>query len=455
MYWIKKLLNYLRLNLRHKSFLKKYESIKENQYLSYDENQKKQLFALNKILTHSYNNVPYYREIFEGLDIVKEGKVDLVNLEELSKIPILTKEIIHTQKDKLYSNDFEERLSFINYSGGSTGKPVSFIQDADYAMANKVSTHLAFSWRGFEPYDSMLVLWGAERDTFEGKKPFKSYLKEFYHNKLILNSFKMSSKEMTDYIQVMNTHNPSFVKAYAQSIFELAKFAKENDIFVKQQKAIHLAAGTVYESMRETIEEVFSCKAYNHYGCREVGSIASECSAQSGLHIMIENVVVEVVDEEGNLCKHGEQGEIVVTTLNNFSMPLIRYKIGDIGVFKEYEECPCGCTYPKLEKVLGRTTDIFKTSTGSIVVPEYFIHLIGVVHNRGNIKRFQVIQEELDKVIIKIVKGGDIPEEDLQEIKHKIKLVMGEECEVVFEFVQSISTTATGKFRYTISNLDE
>ena len=134
-------------------------------------------------------------------------------------------------------------------------------------------------------------------------------------------------------------------------------------------------------------------------------------------------------------------------------MPLIRYKIGDIGIMQEYSDCICGYNYQKLQKVVGRTTDVFKTISGSIVVPEYFIHLIGVVCNKGNIKLFQVIQEKLDKIIIKIVKDGEILNIDLLEIEEKIKLVMGSECEIVFEFIENIPTTLTGKHRYTISNI--
>ena len=387
------------------------------------------------------------------MDIVKDGRVNFSTINELSKVPCLTKEIIRFEKDNIYSDDISKRDSFKNSSGGSTGEPITIMQDSQYAMSNKVSTHLAFSWRGYEPYDDKIVIWGAERDTFEGKKPLKNILKDFYHNVLVLNSFSMSEKDMRDYIEILNRHQPKLIQAYAQSIFEIAKFAKKNNIYVKKQNAIHLGAGTVYAFMRNLIEEVFGCKAYNSYGSREVGPIASECSKQNGLHIMMEHTVVEVLNKKGEPCKYGEQGEIVVTTLNNYSMPLIRYKIGDIGILEEYTECKCGCSYPKLEKVVGRTTDIFKTVSGSVVVPEYFIHLIGVVNNRGSIKLFQVVQEALDRVVVKIVKDGEIKEEELSDIKEKIRLVMGKECEVVFEFVSEIAKTKTGKFLYTVSKV--
>jgi len=451
---IQKGLNFLRLNLKHKDFILRYKELKKNQYLSYELIQQRQLKSLNKLLNHAYTHVPYYHKKFEELDIWDNNKINLKNLNEITKLPLLTKDIIIKEKENLYSNDIQERKSFKNTTGGSTGKPLSFLQDFDYVLSNKLNTQLSLSWRGFELYDDMITIWGAQRDTFEGKKPIKKSLMDFIQNKLVLNSFNMSNDDMRNYIKLLNIHQPKLIKAYAQSIYQIAKFAKENNIYVKKQNAVHLAAGTVYPFMKELIEDVFQCKSYNDYGSREAGTIASECSAQDGLHIMVEHVFVEVLDKNGQPCQYGEEGEIVITTLNNYSMPLIRYKIGDMGVLMENKKCSCGCSYPKLEKVIGRVTDIFKTTTGVIVAPEYFIHLIGVVLNRGNIEKFQVIQEELDKIVVKIVQQSEMTKDNLKEIEEKIKIVMGKECKVEFDFVDDIPTTATGKYQYTISKIE-
>jgi phenylacetate-CoA ligase len=325
-----------------------------------------------------------------------------------------------------------------------------FIQDAQYAFSNRLNTQLAYSWRGANLYDDMVVIWGAERDIFEGKRSWRSKFDDIYLNRVVLNSFAMSEDDMRRYIKILNKKRPKLIKAYAQSIYELAKFAKEKKIEVKKQKAIHLAAGTVYAFMRELIEDVFGCKAYNYYGSREVGAIASECQAQDGLHVMQEHTFLEVLNPQGEVCEVGEEGEIVVTTLENYSMPLIRYKIGDVGILQEHADCTCTCTYDKLQKVIGRTTDLFKTKDGRKIDGEYFTHLF---YFSPWIKRFQVIQNSLDEIVIKIVKNHQGSASDINEMRKKIKLVMGEDCHVTFEYVDEISKTTTGKFRYTISNI--
>lgn len=455
MFKLQKLLNFIRLNLKQKEFLNEYQQIKKNQYLPLNTNNKGQLEALNRLINHAYQNIPYYRKLFTDIGIVENDKIKFQNLEDFSQIPFLTKDIIREQKENLYSRDIINRKSYKNTSGGSTGEPTMFMQDETYNISNRANTSLAYSWRGCEPYDDMIVIWGAERDTFQGKKSFKATLTDFYYNRLTLNSFSMSEDTMLHYIQLLNKHRPKLIKAYAQSIYELAKFAKRNNIAVKKQQAIHSAAGTLHDFMRHEIEEVFGCKVFNYYGSREVGAIASECSDHHGLHIMVDHTFVEIVDSKGNPCVPGEEGEIVVTTLKNLSMPLIRYKIGDIGVKQSYVACSCGCTYPKLEKVVGRTTDIILTKSGSVVMPEYFIHLIGVVCNQGNIKIFQVVQNKLDEISIKIVQEGAIHPSQLTEIEEKVKLVMGSDCIVSFEFVDHIPKTPTGKFLYTISNIKQ
>lgn len=447
---IQKWLSYLRLNIRQKEIIQKYHEIKKISHASKPENEKRQLEKLNKLLNHAYKNIPYYQKTFQACGIVKNKKIAIKDLLEFEKIPFLTKDVIRYEKEELHSNDMEQRKVYKNSSGGSTGEAVEFIQDESYRISNWANFYLVQSWRGATPYDRTIKIWGAERDIMMKKKSLKDILYDFSQNCLVFNTFKMSEDDMRQYIRRINIEKPKLIIAYVQSIYEFAKFAKENNIFVEKQNAIHTAAGTLYDYMRKVIEEVFQCHVFNHYGSREVGAIASECSEHDGLHIIMEHTLVEVINENGELCLPGEEGEIVVTTLNNLSMPLIRYKIGDVGVMKEYEPCKCGCNYPKLQKVIGRTTDIFHTKNGDSVDGEYFTHLF---YFRENIKTFQVIQDTIDHITINIVKKGNVSENVLLDIENKIKLVMGEDCQVTFNFVKSIPKTKTGKYLYTISKV--
>jgi len=438
--------------LKEPEILKEYTLLKRSQFANIKEIEIRQLNKLNILLNHAYLHIPYYKTLFENSNIVSDGYIQLDTIEELQKIPFLTKQIIKEEDSALYSSDYLERKAYKNSSGGSSGEPVHFLQDPHYLKVGNAHALLAYSWRNAEPSDSIIYIWGAERDTFEGKKPFLNYIKEFCNNSIVLNCYKMTENDMRNFILILNKHKPKLIIAYIESIYEIAKFAKENNIQVVQQKAIHGAAGTVHDFMRHTVEEVFMCKVFNHYGSREVGSIASECSAHDGLHIMMENVIVETVDEQGNICEPNKEGELVVTTLNNFSMPLIRYKIGDIGALMPYNMCDCGVGYQKLKYIKGRTTEQFKTKSGSRIDS---VLITSLFYFHEKIQLFQVIQEDIDTIVIKIVvkKEKTLNEADLEDIKKQILFIMEEECKVIFEFVKDIPKTKTGKFIYTVSKV--
>ncbi|WP_201353790.1 phenylacetate--CoA ligase family protein [Hydrogenimonas urashimensis] len=449
---IQKFICFLRSNIsiNQKHILEYFHNLKNDCSMPIEILEKKQIDQLNILLNHAYKNVPYYSKIFKDLGLVQRGVVELKDLSELKNFPFLTKEIIRQQKENLYSKDLNKRNHYVNTSGGSTGEPVKFLQCDKYKLSNKANFELVKFLRGCTPYDSTIIIWGADRDIAIGKRSLKDRFLDFQLNRVCLNSYKLSENDMINFLKILNKRPPKLIISYIQSIYELAKFAKENKIYVEKQNAIHTSAGTVYDYMRDLIEDVFQCKIFNHYGSREVGPIATECSAHDGLHIMMEHTIVEVVNEKGELCKPGEEGEIVVTSLHNFAMPLIRYKIGDIGIFQEYTHCSCGCSYPKLHKVLGRSTDFFINTKDEKIYGAYFTHIF---YFRNWIEKFQVIQKTKDKILIKIVKKDKIPKNELDDIVKKIKFLMGDECEVNFEFVKDIPKTETGKFLYTISKI--
>jgi len=435
---------------QNKRQLRFYKELKEHQHLTIKELKEKQLIKLNNILNHAYENVPYYHDILINSTLVQQNKIALNSLNQLSQIPILTKDDIFKAGDSIYSVDHITRKSYHNTSGGSTGVPVRFIQDKYYYDKSAANFMLVKSWRGSEYYDSYIHLWGAVRDTYKGKKPIDMYVRDFLRNRIILNSSKMDSKIMSKYLEIINKHQTNLIIAYVQSMYELARFADQNNIEVKKQNAIHTSAGTLFDYMREEIEKVFQCDVYNHYGSREVGPIASECKAHNGLHILMDHLIVETIDTDSNTCPPGEEGEILITTLNNYSMPLIRYKIDDKGILKEDEKCICGCNYSKIERILGRSGDNLITKRNEIISAEYltltFNYLDGV-------KQFQIIQKEFDHILIKIVKDENFNNQILSIIEKKMIVLMGQDCRIQFEFPQSIQSTPTGKYRYTICEI--
>ena len=433
--------------LRMKGSIMKYlAEYEKTQWYSSEEIREYQREQLEKFLRHAFQHVAYYREIMQEFGVVRNGNIILG---QFTNLPFLTKSILRKHAEELKSDDLDRRNWYKDTSGGSTGEPVTFIQDNEYRERSIAKTILEDKIAGKDLCEPEIKLWGSERDLFQGTVGLRATVGNFIRNQKFLNAFKMSQDNMKNYIEQINAMRPQLVLAYAQSAYELARFSLEQSLPIKPVGAVMTSAGTLYPFMRETISEAFHAPVFNRYGSREVGSIATECDAHLGLHVNMEAQLVEIINGQGKPCLPGQEGEIVITLLTNYAMPLIRYRIGDMGIRAD-KECTCGRGAYLLKTVTGRTVDIFLTKEGEKVDGEYFTHLI---YFKDWVQQFQFIQEELELIKVKIQANGEPPTNNLKEIEEKIRFVMGQSCRVEFEFVDDIPPYSSGKYRYTISKV--
>lgn len=222
---------------------------------------------------------------------------------------------------------------------------------------------------------------------------------------------------------------------------------QRENLVIHSPKIIISAAETLRDEMREKIEQVFGARVYNHYGSRETNNLAGECK-ESLMHVFTFHNYVEILDANNQPVNEGEEGRVIVTNLHNYSMPFIRYEIGDLAVLGT-KKCKCGNILPTLKKVSGRITDHFLLENGTTVPAEFFIHMIGVVCNKGSIKKFQVIQEDYKQIKILFVPEGKINELEKNDIEDKLRLIMGEDCRIIWGLVEDIPKTKSGKYQYT------
>lgn len=398
---------------------------------------------LKKILLHAYDNVPYYRQVLGDCGVVADNEVRLDNL---SAVPPLTKQIIQEQGENLFSEDYKSRRPYGNTSGGSTGEPVAFLQDRNYNLWNAAHKMYFTTMPGRQLGQSMIKLWGSERDILGGKDKLLKRTSYYLFNISTLNSFMMSDDVMREYALRWNRIRPSLVWAYASSVLEFGRYIRRTKTQLSVPKAVICTAETLTQEMRSFIESAFYCPVLNQYGSREVGAVACECLHQN-MHIFSLHNKLEILDD--NLQRSNE-GEVYLTTLNNYTMPLIRYRIGDTAVVSD-RQCECGRSWPLIEKLTGRLIDHFVTSDGRVVQAEFFIHFVGVVYNDGSLEKFQVIQKDYDHIVIKAVVRDQMKfAESKASIANAIKKTMGNDCRVDFEFVNEIRPSKSGKHIYTI-----
>jgi phenylacetate-CoA ligase len=404
--------------------------------------------GVHRLLQHCRDAVPYYAELLK--------KAEVSGIDDLQRLPILTKADIRANFDKLQSTDLPKRKWHVNTSGGSTGEPVRLVQDAEYRDRSAALALFHSSLLGCEVGEPIVRLWGSERDVENGTKSPKSRFFNWLTNTTWLNAFHMSPQRMREFIQTLNRIRPRLIVAYAQAAYELARFAEREGLSVRPQHAMVTSAGTLYPFMREKIAQVFGCEVYNLYGSREVSDIGCELPGCRGLWVAPWGSYVEILDDAGNPVPPGTEGNIVVTCLTNYAMPLVRYWIGDRGALMPE---PVGRSVPAepstqvLKHVFGRNVDVFRTRDDTLIDGEYFTHLL---YFRPWVWKFQVVQKAHEHVTFKLVRiNGEPAKRELDEIATKTRLVMGNNCQIDFEFVEDLPPHPSGKYRYTISEVTD
>jgi len=382
------------------------------------------------------------------MGIVNEGTV---HLSKFSEIPVLTKDMLRENYQDLISSDYKTRKPYYNSTGGSTGEPTRFIQDNLYAKWGKAASYYWYKdIIGIdEPRAKKVILWGSDRDLFQGGIGWKAKIANWMNNTILLNSFRMTEADMGHYIGIINNYKPDLIRGYAGSLYELCKYAERNNMNICTPKAVISSAETLRDEMRCKIETVFGTKVYNHYGSREANNLAGECK-EGMMHVLAFHNYIEVLDNRNQPVAEGKEGRVIATNLHNYSMPLIRYEIGDTIVVGS-QQCNCRNILPMCKKISGRIMDHFIRQDGTVIPAEFFIHLIGVVSNARFIKKFQVIQEDYQRIKILVVPQGDIEDYTKRDIENKIRQVMGHDCMIIWEFVDKIYATKSGKYLYTKS----
>ena len=427
--------------------LQRLARLEASQYFAPREIEKLQFESLKKILIHSYQNVPFYRDRFDSVGF---NPANFRDPRELESIPFLTKTELQNNLADLTARNYRKDQLFIDSSGGSTGKPTSFYKDTRRYYEGRADIFRHDRWSGWDLGEKFATLWGAQRD-FEKQPSFKSHIIEKYIFRTYgFNAFDIDEQKVLLCIDEMMTIRPAMILAYANVAHLFAKVIFNNNVDMGplKLKGLISSAETLTDAMRNDIEAAFKCKVLNRYGSREVGVIASECLTGEGLHINAESIYLELC--HGNReAGAGESGEIVVTDLWNYGMPFIRYQTGDVAVRSD-ALCSCGRRLPMLKEVKGRVSDFIVDTKGGLVHGEYFSHLF---YGLKGIEQFQMIQEDARFITLKIVPGKDYSPSVLEPVIDKIKLCLGSDISVSVETCTSSIVEASGKFRFTVSKI--
>lgn len=424
-------------------YLQHLKTIESMHRRSIEEIQQDQLSRLKVLVQHAYTQTEYYREQFNSYISLPESINSLTGLQQL---PLLTKDDIRANQERIVSRATSREKLIRKKTSGSTGVSIELYVDESSLQWKRAVTASYDRWSGWDIGERVGAIWGNP----ECYQNWRLYLRNLLLTRhVFLDTLKMDEATMRAYHATLLKKKPVILYGHAHSLFLFARFMEQNNLTGIRPKGIISTSMVLHAFERQTIERMFDCRVTNRYGCEEVSLIACECP-HGNMHLNCDTLIVEFI-RDGKPVAPGEPGAIVVTDLTNYGMPMIRYKVGDVGVPSAKTSCPCGCTYPILESLEGRVADYVVTPDGS------YISGISLTENFAmqlpGIKQLQIIQEQIDHLVFRIVKGQQFSDQTLQDLDELVKERFGSRMHYQVEYVYSIQSESSGKYRFCISKL--
>ncbi len=424
-------------------YLREYEA---NQWLAPEQLAALQLDKLKALVAHCWQQVPYYRRRWQEIGF-EPG--DLRSLDDYARLPVLTKADIRGNFEELKAQSLRDGLLY-KATGGSTGEPLRFGYTRESNDRRVAVMWRGYGWTGASLGRRALFLWGGAVGDPTRKAQLKDRLFHAAFNRHMLNSFLMRDDNMAAFADAIAAYRPKVLVAYVDPIVRLSRWLLAQGRSIPGVVSVLGAAEALHDFQRPIIEAAFpGAKAYNTYGCREFMLIACEDETRDGLVVNADHLLVELVNTTAT-AEGGESGELAITDLHNWGMPFIRYVNGDLASRRGAWHSAGRRGLPRLERIEGRRLDAIRTTDGRVLPGEFFPHMLKDV---PGVRRFQVVQETLDRFTLKIVPGAEFGADQEAYVRREVAKVLGSDASLDLERVDDIPLTASGKFRVTVSRL--
>jgi phenylacetate-CoA ligase len=440
-FWARRLIYPMYELVTGRRVLSRLREFERTQWLPRSETEALQRQRLRELLTHAYHHVPFYRQRMDALGCAPE---ELASPAIFSQLPLLTKEDILSHRDEMVASNFSRSELKPNATGGSTGHMLSFYNDRASLDVRSAITIRGDRWAGLDIGTPHARLWGAPLEI-KAQERLVNRWTNLALGRLWLDCFRLSDRLLAEYVRELQRFRPQVLVGYATALATMAQFVVAHGVHDVPLQSVISSAETLFEEQRRLIEDTFGCKVYDRYGCREVGPIAVECT-EGRMHVNADSIYVEVL-RGGEPAQPGELGEIVITPLDSYGMPLIRYRVGDLGIAASQAPCPCGRGLPVIERVIGRTSDVLVNARGDLFHGEYFTHLF---YNQAGVRQFQVIQPDLQHLIFKVVTDRDFNTGLFERLQERILDFVGP-MEMQWQIVDEIRPLKSGKRSFTVS----
>jgi phenylacetate-coenzyme A ligase PaaK-like adenylate-forming protein len=421
------------------TFLQYCRELETTQYATPTDVREWQEQRLRRVTAAAAARTPFYAQRFADAGFPS----GLRSLDDLSRLPLLTKRDIRAHASEMLAPSRPEDNILEFRTGGSTGVPLVLLISEEISHQRNAASRRSNLWTGWRVGEPVGAVWGNPK--------LPQTLKERLRHELLdpviyLDTMQLTPDAVKAFARAWNRERPTMLFGHAHSLYLLARTVAELGIHEIRPRAILATSMMLLAQERSVIEQVFDVKVFDRYGCEEVGMIGCECERHAGMHINVDHLIVEFLDDAGRPVKAGEMGYVVVTDLINDTMPFIRYRIEDMAAAR-VGSCECGRTMPLMEQVAGRVADFLVRADGSRVAG------ISLIENSltkfDGIDQMQIVQEELARIVLNVVPTSAFETEARGVLQDYFEETFPG-ASVQIEIVPGISREANGKHRFAI-----
>ena len=418
--------------------------LERNQWLSKSGMLRLQEEKLTALLKSAHENCSWHRERMNTAGIDPD---DSVSLEDLRRLPTMDKQDALAHGDQMVWRGVPGGVFKYN-TGGSSGQPLIFYFGRRRQASDAAGRMRARRWWGVEPGDPEVYLWGAPVEL--NKTDRIKTLRDRLINQLVLNAFEMSPVAMDEYVQAIQAFHPHCIYGYASSLALLAAHILDRKLNLQlpKLKVVCTTGEPLFDYQRKLISAAFGSPVANEFGSRDIGFTAHE-TPQGQMLLMSESIILEVLDEQGQPALPGETGEAVMTALESFAQPFIRYRTGDM-VRVANESCSAGRGLDVIAEVLGRSTDFVVRADGTIM---HALAVIYVLRTVAGVAEFKIVQHTVHDFEVLVVPNASWQESGRIEIESGLYKRLGDDIHIDLRLVESIPAEASGKHRYVVSRV--
>lgn len=400
------------------------ETLMGNQALAPDQLVRQQHDALREIVRYARSHTLYYRD---RLATLPEDYT-------LGDLPVLRKHDVVDHLPDLLADGHDPQATPIGYTGGSTGKPLAFWYDETKHELMRAGMMRSYMMSGWRPGQKILNFWGARQDTTAGGVFGAEWFDDFIAAERTIPAHEISDIRLQAWASFIRRYRPVLLQGYASILAALAQHVVDRNLRMPGSLiGVYSTAEVLDDAQRDLMQTAFGCKVYNQYGSREIPNIACECR-HGRMHVFTDMVWLESVD-----------GRLLVTSLTNRLMPMIRYENGDCGELLD-ETCTCGSPFPLMAMGLCRQNDFIVAPDGRRIHPSFFNRLL---YGQMQVSQYQFVQEAPGRVMLRLA-GAPLPADDAAAMQ---ATVAAEGLLLEIETVPEIERTISGKHRFVISRL--